>query len=187
MSWFNALFIFVQCAILVIACSFLLHCSGQSLPQTYKGYGYSIGYPYNWEAVNQQGYIALFHDKTPEKSQLATVNVQLLATKKEKGKYDDFEAAYNDFKKQITDSTQQVSFTNEEPYEIKDIKGTILKGKQFTGLYQFEGTPYKQWQIILPSSDGRFVLTWGYTAIASHYDASKALAMKMLKSWQINI
>lgn len=177
---------FYYVAVICIA-SILLNCSSSSLSQSYRGFGYTMAYPYDWEAQNQQGFIALFHHKNPDKGQWTTVNIQVLATKKEQGKYDNAEDAYTDFKKQITDATKNGAFSQETLYEMKNIKGTLLKGKQFVATYEYEGIPFKQWQIVLPDTDGRYVLAWSYTATTATYDASLALAKEMLKSWQISL
>lgn len=180
-SWFVHIILVALTFYLLLGCQ-----SKQPLTQTFQGYNYTINFSEDWEAEEQQGFIVLFHDKNQDKAQLATVNIQALGTAKVGGKYANLTEAYDDFKKQILATSKQATFSNETVYQRKNIRGEMLVGKQFIATYQYEGLTFKQWQIMLPNYDGRFILSWGYTAIDEHYDAYYPMAEKMLQTWQIN-
>jgi len=144
-------------------------------------FGYTINYPTDWQKQEDAtNYTAMFANGK------ASVAIQNLASTAMGGTYATADDVVTEFKKQLNQATNvKIEDGADLPYTMAD--GTQLTAKQFIVEYTIpeDNATYKQWQIVLPRTDGQVFHAWSYTSLVENYETYLPIAQEMLASWKL--
>ena len=150
-------------------------------------YGYTIEYPTHWYAYSPSDNLVVFQGPEGTIGEYASVNIQAIATRAQKGKFESLLTFTEHFRNRITRSTDRLLSLQEAPYSYSLGDNDSLEGSEFKFEYLRDGEDFKQWQIILPSRDGKLFFTWSYRARSVVYPQLLPVAQLMLASWKISV
>ena len=149
-----------------------------------KNHLYSIEYPADWKPEQPKANAVIFSGKKGTPSFYSVVTIEVVAAKKQGGKYSSTQQAVNNLKDQIIQSATDVTILEEGEAKITaNLKG--FHGQYFLATYTYKGIPVKNVQFIIGKDDKVFY-SWGYTSTVTQYDTDLPLAKAMYESWSIN-
>ena len=147
--------------------------------------GYVMQYPADWiyEKPDKSATTVIFSGKQGTPAYRATLNIQNLLTTQAGGKYADIAAVVKDLKQQLTGGG--AVFAGEQALTYTTQKGQQLQGAQFLVEYTLKGEKFRQWQVVIPNPDGKYLHALAYTAPADLYADYEATAQAMIQSWKM--
>jgi hypothetical protein len=148
-----------------------------------KSAGYTLEYPADWAYESPDKGTFVFSGPSGTRAFYSTVSFQNLLSDKSGGKYRDVDSVVSDLISQFATAAGSKR-PGISPY-VYSKGGTRLAGKEFVVEYVKEGTRFKQWVIVLPTSSGRILRTWFYTSPEAQYDEFLNTAKAILNSWTI--
>lgn len=148
-----------------------------------KSAGYTLEYPSDWVYESPDKGTFVFSGPSGTKAFYSTVSLQNLLSDKSGGRYRDVDALVNDLIRQF-ETAAGFKRSGISPY-VYSKGGMRLAGKELVVEYVKDGTRFKQWVIVLPTSSGKILRTWFYTSPAAQYDEFLNTAKAILDSWTI--
>ncbi|HBC07155.1 MAG TPA: hypothetical protein DC046_06165, partial [Rhodospirillaceae bacterium] len=58
-------------------------------------------------------------------------------------------------------------------------------GSQFIARYEYSGTAYRKWAVVVPRPEGTIAHIWSFTAPEGSFDSFRPVAESMLRSWTL--
>jgi len=150
--------------------------------------GYVMSYPADWmfEKPGASWDTVVFSGKEGTDSYRATVNIQNILTKSNGGEYATATELMANLKSQFSKMDTNVKVIDEQPLSYMTKKGQTLNGDQVLVQYSVKGEAFQQWQIVIPSADGKYFHAIAYTAPVSIFTKYLATAQAMIQSWSMN-
>lgn len=145
---------------------------------------YSVNYPVDWEAIKTGKGTYVFRGKKDTPSYGASISIQTLLTKKNKGKYATIQEIKDDLKSQIFKSTTHAQIVNEGEIELPQ-NPKQYKGEYIIFTYQYKNKEMKQMYVFFLRTDQLAFYTWTYAAPLKQYDANLPITKSMYESWTI--
>lgn len=152
-------------------------------------FGFSIDYPADWEARQTSESSVIFSGAKDSPAYYATVSIQNAspgATGASTAPARAVGAVLADLKSQLAAAPGGVTYIGERPYRYER-NGLRLPGHEFLVTYVRGAQRFKQLTVIVPRPDGTVVHIWSYASPENLFQAYRAIAEDMLKSWTIEV
>ncbi len=145
---------------------------------TDPGYGFVIDYPKEWEVTKPTAFSASFSGPEGQASHDAVVSVQNVNPAGARSSDESASIATADLLKALDQGTRHLTVLGEG-------KLAESPGSQFIARYDYSGTTYRKWAVVVPRPDGKIAHVWSFTAPDKAFDNFRPVAESMLRSWTL--
>jgi hypothetical protein len=145
---------------------------------TDPGYGFLMDYPKEWEVTKPTAFSASFSGPEGQASHDAVVSVQNVNPAGARSSEESATIATADLLKALDRGTQHLTVLGEG-------KLSESPGSQFIARYDYSGTTYRKWAVVVPRPNGKIAHVWSFTAPDAAFDDFRPVAESMLRSWTL--
>jgi len=142
------------------------------------GYGFTMDYPKEWRVEKPTAYMATFSGPEGSAASHAVITVQNVNPAGAETGEQAATMASADLLKALERSTQSMAVLGEGKLEESP-------GSQFIARYEYLGTAYRKWAVIVPRPQGTIAHIWSFTAPEASFESFQPVAESMLRSWTL--
>lgn len=145
---------------------------------TEPGYGFLMDYPKAWTVNKPTAYTATFSGPEGATSHDAVVSVQNVNPTGAQSGDQAAVMATADLLKALQSGTRGMKVLGEG-------KLAESPGSQFIARYEYSGTTYRKWAVVVPRPQGTIAHIWSFTAPETAFESYRPVAESMLRSWTL--
>jgi len=145
---------------------------------TEPGYGFLMDYPKEWTVAKPTAFTATFSGPEGSASHDAVVSVQNVNPAGANTGNQAAVMATADLLKALESGTRGMTVLGEG-------KLSESPGSQFIARYEYSGTIYRKWAVVVPRPEGTIAHIWSFTAPDTAFENYRPVAESMLRSWTL--
>ncbi len=143
--------------------------------------GYSIEIPTGWDASRPDDNSVRFGGPAG-----AHLEIQNILSAESGGNYADVDALLSNLKCQLAATADSISIYGAGDFDVYDVDGVHLNGRQFLTDYTYGGTSVREWYGVVAHASGSVFYVASYTADAQAYTAYEQAVIASLRTWTIS-